>query len=219
MFKTKKIHIEKNFTRHLDALKKIPLREEFLTKEVGKGKKVLDLGCMDGYFASILKQNQNHVIGIDINPKALSIAKEKGIDVLEHNLEEPLPFPPSFFDVIIAYEIIEHIYDTTQIIKECYRVLKPKGFILISTPNLNSIPNRLRILFGFPIPTLGYHPDTFCGDHIRIFNKGTLSKLLQKNGFKPTKWIGISLLPYPLRQIFKKLPTLSDILLVKAVKP
>ncbi|XES77646.1 MAG: class I SAM-dependent methyltransferase [Candidatus Bathyarchaeia archaeon] len=62
---------------------------------------------------------------------------------------DQLPFDDCFFDFVSATEVIEHLWNTDQFIKECYRVLKPRGYFLISTPNLASWINGFYCLQVF----------------------------------------------------------------------
>lgn len=215
----KKQHVENSGIRgNEESLLKIPLRREFLIEHIGSKKDVLDAGCCTGYFSLLLAEAGNNVTGLELNPEAAKKARERGVKIIEHDLEEDFPFEKETFDAVVGFEIIEHLYDPQHFLSESNRVLRPGGFILISTPNLNSLYQRLQVLFGFHIHFLGTYPEDSHGDHIRIFNKKTLKDLLIEAGFKPTVWYGISYLPPPLHYIFKLLPTLADLLLVRADK-
>src|SRR5262245_38993548 len=92
-----------------EALYRIPLRKEFLLAQVGRGKRVLDVGCLGGQISELIKKQNNEVWGVEINPKAAEAAKRKGIRVRIANAEEGLPFEDGFFDVVNAGEVVEHL--------------------------------------------------------------------------------------------------------------
>ena len=85
---------------------------------------------------------QSHVackyIGVDI----------LGQPTLRANIEHHLPFKNNTFDLVFAGEIIEHVVDTDLFLDECKRILKKNGYLLLTTPNLSSWINRIRLLLG-----------------------------------------------------------------------
>jgi methionine biosynthesis protein MetW len=210
----KETYIQKHTTTgNEEGLIRIPLRREFLFRHIKPGDEVLDAGTCSGYFAKLLMERGNNVRGLELNPDSVEYARGQGVDVIQHDLEEPFPFADENFDVVIAYEIIEHLFDTKSFLDECRRVLKPGGKVLISTPNLNFILHRLRILFGYHIHYLGTYPEDHHGDHIRIFNKKTITELLNKTGFSVTDMWG-SCDAEALVPICRHFPVLAEYLLV-----
>lgn len=104
-----------------------------------KDKVVLDAGCGAGYGAEALaKAGAKKVFGVDIAPNSIQYCRE---NYSRQNLTfkigdaARLDFRDNFFDLIVAFETIEHIKDYRQAISEFYRVLKPGGKLIISTPN------------------------------------------------------------------------------------
>lgn len=105
-----------------------------------KGKKVLDAACGEGYGSHILSAEAKEVTGLDISTKTVENANKKyGKDNLSFRAGsvEKLPFEDNSFDVVISYETIEHVTGEVQesFLKEIRRVLKPDGFLIMSTPN------------------------------------------------------------------------------------
>lgn len=97
--------------------------------------KILDLGCNNCDWAASKSYTEQDYIGLEINQKALKIAKSRGHDVMKYNFEsKSLPFKDSVFDIVIAKDILEHIYSFIDITKEIYRVLKPDGKLFVSVP-------------------------------------------------------------------------------------
>ena len=179
-------------------------------------KRVLDVGCATGYIATVLVRIGHGVTGLELNPQMAAEARSLGLEVIDHDLEDPLPFPEGAFDVVHACEIIEHLFDTEGFLKELHRVLIPGGILILSTPNLNSLANRLRVLVGSSLPMWGAYPQDRHGGHIRVFNKPKLLELLSRTRFEPTEITGIN--QRRLGQWLDPFPALSEMLLVKAVR-
>jgi len=151
-----------------------------------KESNILDIGCHDGTFLSLVKNRDNNFYGLDANDWAVSESKKKGFDIQQFFFDDKtkLPFENEFFDVVIAGEIIEHIYDTDFFLAEIRRLLKPGGKLLISTPNIASLGRRFFLLLGRdPLTEISPNEAGSVG-HIRYFTKKSLVRLLKKHNFK-----------------------------------
>jgi SAM-dependent methyltransferase len=100
------------------------------------GRRVLDAGCGTGYGSAELARTAASVTGIDVSRDAVEWA--------HGNYPKPaflngscatLPFRAAAFDVVVAFEVIEHLYQPTAFLAECRRVLTPDGLLIVSTPN------------------------------------------------------------------------------------
>lgn len=100
---------------------------EILNRYEGK---ILDVGCT---FGSLV--DRDGVVGLDILP-----AKR---DLFCQGDAESLPFKDEIFDVIVAGELIEHLFNPTRFLRDCYRILKDKGILIITTPNRKSWWERI----------------------------------------------------------------------------
>jgi len=154
----------------------------------GKGT-LLDIGCSTGEWAFFWQNKGWFSYGIDVNEQHVFEACQKGILAKVCDLNsEPIPFEDNFFDVIFAGEVIEHLIDTDTFIGEIYRCLKKGGHLLITTPNLISFENRLRILLGIYPIWVDYH---LGGEgHVRAYTPGVLKNQLRAFGFKIIKHTG-----------------------------
>ena len=110
---------------------------------------VLDLGCGLGYGSKILYRTHNFVVSLDISDKALSYARIKYRGpIYVRGDAQMLPFKNESFDSVVALEIIEHVDNNAQMLKEVFRVLKRKGTLILSAPNVAHLGNRIkRLLF------------------------------------------------------------------------
>lgn len=125
----------------------VPERIPFFQAAIGRGKRVLDLGCRSGAFTLNFLEG-NDVVGLDVDRVALAKAAELGIDTVVANVEEPLPFADASFDVVVAGELLEHLQFPEALVAEARRVLRPGGVLVGSVPNAFRLQSRLRFLRG-----------------------------------------------------------------------
>lgn len=200
----------------------------------------LDIGCGDGSLTLEIAEliGAREVFGIDLSDTNIHNASRKGLRCYKVDVDEQsLPFNNGTFDLVTAFEVIEHITNTDNLMSEAFRVLKSKGKFVLSTPNLVSWLNRLLMLFGYlpfeyevsllhhverrplqrTLPTYG---------HIRLYSLKALTRHLEIYGFKVANVTGASL-PYATRlsitklldRILKKKTSLACGLIVEAMKP
>lgn len=121
-------------------------RGEFLSRRIGTGKKVLDIGCRDGALTAAYAKG-NEVLGLDIDLDALNRAHATlGISTLHTDLNGEWGVPLKTYDVVVAAEIVEHLYYPQLVIGKMVDVLKDEGMVLITVPNAYSLKNRFRYL-------------------------------------------------------------------------
>ena len=102
------------------------------------GLSVLDAACGEGYGSHLLAQSAARVDGVDIDPQAVAHAKAKyASDRLQFHTASALdlPFPDDHFDCVVSFETLEHLAEHDQLLNEFRRVLKPEGFLIISSPD------------------------------------------------------------------------------------
>lgn len=162
--------------------------------------KFLDLGCGDGSFLEYLKkETQFQLVGVDSSKLQIKKCNSKNLKVIRADIEIDLPFEDNSFDIVYSGEVIEHLYNPDFFLQEVKRILKPKGYLLLSTPNLCSWYNRILFFCGIkPIfmeisaksKSVGsgflkrFIKDPHPVGHIKIFNYDALNDLLRMYSFK-----------------------------------
>ncbi len=117
-----------------------------------QGRFVLDVGCGDGYGAAHLAEVASDVVAVDVDPAAVDRAAARyaapGLAFRQASATS-LPFSEGTFDVVVAFEVLEHLDLAAQplFLAECARVLKPDGLLLLSTPDRTRTED-----FGDPNP-------------------------------------------------------------------
>jgi ubiquinone/menaquinone biosynthesis C-methylase UbiE len=153
----------------------VPLYEEHLARyyfagEFVKGQRVLDLGCGTGYGSYYLSQKgARFVLGTDINGEAVQYAGQHyhaaNLAYLQHDALN-LPLDRSTFDVVVSFEVIEHLQSAATYLTEVSRVMTDTGWFIGSTPNkVTHSPHNDRSLNPF---------------HCREYEPAELETLLRK---------------------------------------
>ncbi len=134
----------------------------------------LDVGCALGSMLQSAKTEGWDPVGVETSEFAAKYAVEHtGCPVYAGSLERAA-FPSGSFDVVTLMDVIEHVPDPSELIREIYRVLRPGGVIFIVTPNFASFFVRL-----YGPKAYGVWPD----QHVVYFQPSTMTKLLRKAGF------------------------------------
>lgn len=176
--------------------------------------KVIDLGCGKGDFTLRVREQIGCpvIYGADIWDEGLIEAKKKGIETLRADLDRKLDFESNEFDVVVSNQVLEHLFYPSRFIREIYRILKPKGYAVISTENLSSWDNIFALLLGYTPFSMqfdeakvgnplsprnkeelkGYPP------HTRIFTFKGLTETLKSVGFKIESVRGQGYIPFNL---------------------
>jgi len=95
--------------------------------------RILDVGCGTGANLNMLS-NYGDVEGVDVSVQALSYCRERGLKNVKHGTAEELPFEDATFDLVTALDVVEHLDDDLEGLREIRRVLKPGGFALLTVP-------------------------------------------------------------------------------------
>ncbi len=139
---------------------------------------VLEAGCGEGYGANLIADVASSVIGLDYDDSAVAHVRARypRVDMRQGNLAE-LPLADGAVDVVVNFQVIEHLWDQGQFVAECLRVLRPGGVLLMSTPN------RITFSPGRDTPINPFHT--------RELNAAELSELLSGEGFSVESMLGV----------------------------
>ena len=100
---------------------------------LGNGLKVLDVGSGDGIVGEHIWKMGNHVVAVDLPTVAIQAHRCQGLLAVAGDAEQ-LSFAANTFDVVLASEIIEHLWNPNGFVEEAYRILKTDGHLIVSTP-------------------------------------------------------------------------------------
>lgn len=128
---------------------------------------ILDIGCGAGNMIHHLS-HYGRVRGIEVDPRPVKIAQARGYDVRQGDATRTISFPDACFDLVTALDVIEHVDADDAILREAYRVLRPGGRVLITTP-------AFQWLWSF---------NDKLNAHKRRYTAGELRSKLEHAGFK-----------------------------------
>lgn len=165
--------------------------------------KILDVGCRYGIMLEYLGRHGHDCYGIDPDPDALRLAKEKNLNVKE-GYAERIPYPDKSFDVVIFSEVIEHLRNPMLAICEISRVLKKGGLIIITTPNLTSCWLLIERFWDW-YAKVDYH-----NEHLFYFSPSTLSLLVKRGGFSVKDNKTVNFVSFLLSPISLKLSNFAE---------
>lgn len=148
------------------------LRTMFIGKS-GPGR-LLEVGSGSGRFLNRMRKAGWTVEGVDFDPVAAARIKERfGIPVAVGSLPE-LGYPAGKYDVVAMSQVIEHVADPLALLRECSRVLRPGGRLVLSTPNALGVAHRL-----YGSSWRGLEPPR----HQHIFSPAALERCARESGF------------------------------------
>lgn len=160
---------------------------ETLTEMVSwSGKRILDIGITPGHLAMALKGLGCEVSGVTDGRLLHEMRGRWAAEELTVSRavvdREPLPFADDSFDGVLFTEVLEHLlYDPRKLVDEIYRVLRPGGEVIVSTPNVLRVENRIKIILGrniYPAPERFYVSDLY-RRHNREYTMQELLDLFQ----------------------------------------
>lgn len=206
-----------------------------IIKSINNNSQCLDCGANAGNTFYKLKElsglDKGLYNGIEWDESLVFEAKRKNLSVIQGDLNKQIPFPDDHFGCVFALSLLEHLINPCSYLKECHRVLKNNGTIVILTPNISTFFTAVLILLG-KMPSSGPHPDsdllnkteeiikvsqqdiqpdtesdTPVHRHIIVFSYRVLIKYLKMIGFKDIKGYGFGYYPFPkfIQPLFEKI--------------
>lgn len=146
---------------------------DFANSRQLKGGVLLEVGAAFGWFCEEIKSFNvfERVIAVEPTPGLAETCRKKGIETIESPIEKVNL--DDLVDIVVSFEVIEHLFSPEEFIRQCSRLLKPNGVLVLSCPNVK----------GFDVGTLGINSGTFDHEHLNYFHPRSLGKLLIRLGF------------------------------------
>ena len=135
----------------------------------------IDIGCGRGEFIELAGRTGHSGLGLDLEVEGLRDLRATGHPVVVADLGASICFRDSALDGVTLIEVIEHIVGAEDLFAELARVIRPGGWLVITTPNVAHLTYRVRALTGHPPKQEGYH--------YRFFTRKTLANALAVAGF------------------------------------
>ncbi len=143
-----------------------------LPAPVGRAR-VLDVGCGSGVLLERMQRLGWEVEGVEVDPGGVAAARSRGVAVRQGMLEAQ-HFPEKHFDAIHSAHVIEHVHEPLSLLRECWRILKPGGTLVVLTPNIESWGHR-----RFGAAWLNLDPPR----HLMLFSAASLRAAAERAGF------------------------------------
>jgi 2-polyprenyl-3-methyl-5-hydroxy-6-metoxy-1,4-benzoquinol methylase len=165
-----------SLARHYKRVERCLLKIERTLKKPPQGIRLLDIGCSTGAFITVACRMGFSAEGVEPAPQAARSAQNAGLLVHQGLLEE-MAFPDQAFDAITLFEVIEHVRDAVPLVRECHRILRPGGLLVIGTGNVDS----------WAVSCMRSHWEYFHierhGGHVSFFNPRSIRLLAKRCGF------------------------------------
>ncbi len=148
--------------------------------------KILDIACGQGYVSETLfAKGYQNLHSADINSANFKLNRQR-FHFKKVDANHPLPYRSGSFDVVISSETIEHLENPLQFLREVYRILKPKGVFILTTPSVENIISRF---YFFATGRLSFHTlnDYRLSGHITVLPQWLIEQFTQDLHFKIVK--------------------------------
>lgn len=146
---------------------------EVLRLPVAQRGRLLDIGCGVGEFLETMRSYGWDVEGIDLDPEVVEACKTRGLAVKEGTLEAQR-YPEGLFDAISMRHVLEHVPEPIRFLRECHRILRPGGVLVLLTPNADSFGHRIfgRHWLGLDVSR-----------HLTVFSPSAVESAMRRAGF------------------------------------
>lgn len=162
----------------------------------GRSLKIIDIGCGNGYVASVLAEAGHSVTGVDVSTDGIVIARAAyphiQFFVCSVYDEQLMEIAGALSDCLIALELVEHLLYPKQLFEQSYRLLRPGGHLIISTPSHGYVKNLSISLLGGWDGHFGVDQD---GGHIKFFSRKTIGTMAANSGFRNLRFDGAGRIP------------------------
>lgn len=137
--------------------------------------RLIEVGPGFGTFAALAAQSNafDEVVAVEPTPELAAACRERGVLVVEKPIEE-IGDEVAPADVLVAFEVIEHLFSPRSFIEQARRLIRPSGLLILTCPNGQ----------GFDIAELGAGSQAVDAEHVNLFNPASLSRLVSGLGFE-----------------------------------
>ena len=160
---------------------------------LGKGDSIIDVGCHVGFFVMLAREAGYECDGIDVSSDSVRVGVEDlNIHGLRATTIEDAAIADCSYDGVVIWDVLEHVYNLSEVMNHCKRILKPGGYFFAHVPNHRGLSNRLKTLrskigfrngeyhcFGFPW-------------HLYNFSSKSLCTLVESVGMQPIRTASFS---------------------------
>jgi hypothetical protein len=206
-----------------------------IAHSLGNGGRVLDCGASNGSsferLRGMIPLDASRYRGIEWSEPLVREATAKGLDVVQGDLNRPLPFGDGEFRCVFGLSVLEHLLNGCAFMRESHRLLEERGTLVLLTPNISTFFTIALLLAG-KMPSSGPHPDssalvtseevykvshpdllsdaesdTPVHRHLVVFSYRVLGRYLRMTGFEEVRGFGFGLYPFPnmLQPLLEKL--------------
>lgn len=198
---------------------------EHIASSVGPDSAILDCGASNGWTLDLILNRcelvPSQYCGIDWNARRVEEGRTRGLNIIQGDLNKGVPGEGGKYSCVYALSVLEHLLNPCRFMKDCYRVLRPGGHLVLLTPNISTYFTAVLILLG-KMPSSGPHPDsdellkaeeifkvssenlkhdtesdTPVHRHLVVFSFRVLRQYLRMIGFSSVTGHGFGLYPFP----------------------
>ena len=192
---------------------------------VGPNSLILDCGANNGWTFDLISKKcpvtPAQYQGIEWNPRCVAEGRNRGLNIVHGDLNRGVSHESKKFSCVYALSVLEHLLNPCRFLRDCHRVLRPGGQLVLLTPNISTYFTAILILLG-KMPSSGPHSDsdellkkeeifnvsseelkpdteddTPVHRHLVVFSFRVLRDYLQMVGFSSVTGYGFGLYPFP----------------------
>jgi 2-polyprenyl-3-methyl-5-hydroxy-6-metoxy-1,4-benzoquinol methylase len=125
----------KNIETGIDYDRDNSADHDFAKQKLAKDETLLEIGCSTGKFLETISDITKNTAGLELNSAAAQIAAEKGFNVFKQSIEDYADIKPESYDVVCAFQVLEHVAEVRPFLEACIKLLKEDGKLIFSVPN------------------------------------------------------------------------------------
>jgi len=172
------------------------------------GARMLDVGCGAGALTAEAQRRFKEVHGVDVSPIAVDLARASGMQASVVDLgTQPLPHADGAFDAVTALGVLPYVWDLDWLLRECARVLRAGGQMVVGVPNMRSWWRLWSLAARGRFPRTSHDPVGYDGGSMHYFGRRNLVELLQRHGLATVAAHGVFCVPRLLETLPDGFPT------------